>query len=222
MIAANAHSCLTVRRAGVLLALGVAALVLQGCASTGSGPAKKPVPAAQIEVQQDVGFTITEDVKVSGDVRLGYEEALALLERGEHHRGIAVLERLAEDAPGLAAARIDLGIAYHRAGDLEAAERWLVQALELSPDHPIVHNELGIVYRKTGRFDAARQSYERALAVFPGYHYARRNLAVLCDLYLSDYGCALENYEAYMTAVVEDAEASMWVADLRLRMGDAP
>ena len=206
-------------------------LFLQACASDGvrgrshgaaaerSGAA---TPTTSIEVQEDVGFTITEEARVSGDARLGYEEALALLERGELQRGIAILERLTADAPGLVAPRIDLGIALHRAGDLEAAEKLLDEALLLSPDHPIVHNELGILYRKTGRFDAARASYQRALDVFPGYHYARRNLAVLCDLYLGDLDCARDNYEAYMSTVLEDPQAEMWLADVRLRQGDTP
>ncbi len=85
----------------------------------------------------------------------------------------------------------------------------------------MAHNELGIVYRKTGRFSAARSSYEAALAIYPYYHYARRNLAILCDLYLADSQCALDNYEAYMATVSDDDEASMWITDLRNRMGGA-
>jgi tetratricopeptide (TPR) repeat protein len=82
----------------------------------------------------------------------------------------------------------------------------------------MVHNELGIIYRKTGRFAEARRSYETALAIYPGYHHARRNLGVLCDLYLADFDCALESYEAYMTTVPGDDQATMWIADLRNRM----
>ncbi len=224
-------SCLTMPVCRHVL-LVVLAFVLQACASTGgssdsgraagSHPNAAPVSTTSIEVQEDVGFTITEGARISGDVRLGYEEALAFLEQDDLQRGIAILERLAADAPGLAAPRIDLGVALHRAGDLAAAEQMLDEALALSPDHPIVHNELGIVYRKTGRFDAARASYQKALDVFPGYHYARRNLAVLCDLYLGDLACARDNYEAYMSTVPEDPQAEMWLADIRLRQGEAP
>ena len=74
------------------------------------------------------------------------------------------------------------------------------------------------MYRKMGRFAAAKQRYEAAIAVYPGYHHARRNLAILCDLYLADLTCALNQYEAYMATVPADAEASMWITDLRNRM----
>lgn len=191
-----------------------AVCVLSGCASTQSGTS-----SANIEIQEAVGFTITEDARIGAGVRADYEAALTLLEQGRHDEGVALLELVAANAPQFSAPRIDLGIAYHRAGDLESAERNLLQAIASNADHPIAHNELGIVYRKTGRFAEARQSYEAALAVYPGYHFARRNLAVLCDLYLADLACALDNYEAYMATVPRDDEATMWIADLRMRRG---
>ncbi len=190
------------------------ALVLSACAS--SGPSHKP---ARIEIQEQLGFTITEKARISANVRLDYNEALTLLEQDRIDEGIALLELVAAAAPELSAPHIDLGIAYHRAGELEAAEKNLLLALESNPDHPTAHNELGIVYRKSGRFAEARQRYQSALAIYPGSHYARRNLAVLCDLYLVDLRCALENYEAYMATVREDDEAAMWIADIRYRLG---
>ena len=124
-----------------------------------------------------------------------------------------------EVAPEITAPYIGLGMAYAHTGELDAAEDALLNALTLAPDHPIAHNELGIVYRKSGRFNEARARYEQALAVYPGFHYARRNLGVLCDLYLADMACALEHYEAYLQAVSEDPEVTIWITDIRNRMG---
>jgi Flp pilus assembly protein TadD len=189
-------------------------IMLAACAS--GMPKHAP---ARIEIEEAVGFTISEESRVSSDTRLDYERALALLERGQVEAGIELLEAVAAAAPGLSAPRIDLGIAYEHAGNLGAAESNLRLALESNPDHPIAHNELGIVYRKTGRFAEARKSYEAALAIYPGYHYARRNLGVLCDLYLSDLDCALREYEAYMATVPGDDEVTIWIADIRNRLG---
>lgn len=192
-------------------------LAIAGCNATTTSAVKRA--PARIEVQEAVGFTITEDAHVAGEVRIDYDRALDLLDQGRLEEGVAVLETVAEQAPELSAPRIDLGVAQHRLGNLEAAEENLKMALAINPQHPIALNELGIVYRKTARFSQARQSYEAALAVYPGYHYARRNLAILCDLFLADLDCALQNYEAYMATVHSDDEASMWLKDIRYRMG---
>lgn len=190
-------------------------LTLGACASS---PA--PQSSSHIEIEEDVGFTITVDARVSSSVRSEYEAAILLLEQGNEAAGIARLEAVTVEAPELSAPLIDLGIAQRRAGSLEAAEQSLKSALALDPNHPIAHNELGIIYRQTGRFDAARKSYEAALSIYSGYHFARRNLAVLCDLYLADRACALENYKAYMATVPSDDEAAMWIADLQNRTGE--
>jgi len=195
-------------------------MLAAAAAACTSAPSRQAAPARiEIAVVDTVGFTITEDARIDGDIRAEYDRAQALLGQGRLGDGIEVLESIVAKAPELSAPRVDLAIAYHRNGDLESAEGQLKQVLELNPNHPIALNELGIIYRKTARFADARRSYEAALAVYPGYHYARRNLAVLCDLYLSDLDCAEHNYEAYLATVHSDDEASMWLTDVRYRLG---
>ena len=210
----------TARKTSSIAIAFLALMAMAACAPTTSKP-RPPKAKASLQVEEAVGFTITEKAKIGKAVRGDYDSALAYLHRGQHEQGVALLASVADSAPELSAPQIDLGIAYHHAGNLEAAESSLIHALELNPNHPIAHNELGIVYRKMGRFADARNSYEAALSIYPSYHYARRNLAVLCDLYLGDLACALRNYEAYMATVPSDAEAAMWIADLRNRLGQS-
>lgn len=194
----------------------VAALIAIACATPALASKRPP----KVEVTPDAtGFTVTQEIRVSGDVRADYDQALRLLAQRQYEPGIALLVKVTESAPAAIAPHIDLGIAYNLSGDLDRAEASLKKALEINPDHPIANNELGMVYRKKGRFADARASYEKALAVSPTFHFAHRNLAILCDLYLMDTGCAMTHYEAYARAVPDDKDAAKWIADLRSRTG---
>ena len=188
-------------------------ICIAGCA-----PNLREQSQVRIDIQENVGFTITEEAGISGDVRERYQAASLLLAQQQYAAGAELLEQLVAEAPELSAPRIDLAISYHRLNRLNTAEAHLLKALEQNPGHPVALNELGIVYRKTGRFVQARSSYEKALAVFPGFHSARRNLAILCDLYLDDLPCALQNYEAYLETVAEDPDVNIWIADIRNRI----
>lgn len=208
------------------LPLLLAPALLAGCVT--SGPVKQaeatappqesrpPVEAAKL-VEVPGGFTITQPVHAPSDARSDYEKAVRLLKDGKYEPGIALLVEVTGKAPDMTAAHIDLGIAYGRTGDLEHAEASLRKALELSPRHPVALNELGLVLRREGKYAEARKSYEAALHEYPGFHYAHRNLAILCDLYTKDLSCALEHYEAYSRIVADDADVGKWIADVRNR-----
>jgi tetratricopeptide (TPR) repeat protein len=179
-------------------------------------PAQKG-PTIRLEVLAGAGFTITDAARVSPEVRDRYLAAVGFIEQGLYERGVAELEAVTKQQPELANPHVDLGIAYARTGRLAEAAASLERAVALSASHPIAHEELGLVYRKQARFADARAQYEQALALYPEFHLAHRNLGVLCDLYQRDYACALQHYEAYQALVPDDAQAAIWIADLKAR-----
>ena len=196
-----------------VVCLAFALWLAAGCSThgtTGSG---------RFESKDDRGFVIVQDVGISSALRSDFRRAVGLMNEGNYAEAVVLLEEVTKAAPHVTTALINLGIAQSELHELEAAEASMTRAVESNSNHPVAHNELGIIYRKRGRFDEARRSYERALEIYPHFHFARRNLAILCDLYLSDIDCAIDNYERYHRAVPDDTEAAMWIADLRNRTG---
>jgi len=192
-------------RLGVLLLVYVAATAVA---------ARRESPGVHVS---DTGFTIVESAKLDGATRSDYANAAGLLAQERYAEGIALLQAIIAKQPKLAAAHVDLGIAYARIDELDKAEASLKSALELQPKHPIAWNELGLVQRKLGKLGDARTSYEKSLAAAPGFHFARLNLAVLCDLYLEDARCALDNYVLYQQVMPDDKQVAGWIASARTR-----
>lgn len=190
----------------------LAPLVLVACSSGG------PTRSSPTQTADPLGFSITERVQVGSEVQEDFAAAVRLMQAERYAEGIAMLEHVTARAPEITAGHIDLGIAYRQVDEMEKAEASLQRALELNPQHPVAYNELGLLYRKSGRFEEAKSSYEKALALQPAFHYARRNLAILCDVYLADLNCALDHYEIYVESVPDDEDAAMWVADIRNRV----
>ena len=194
------------------LAVASAGLLFAGCASERR---QRPKP---IETREPYGFTITESERVSARLRGRFDEAREAIEAGEVERGVELLRSIEVEAPGLPAVHINLALAHERLEDLGEAEASLVRALEIYPRHAAARNELGRILRRRGRFDEAKEHYAQILALHPSFHLARKNLAILCDLYLEDLKCALEHYERYRAEVPDDEEVAIWIADLSQRV----
>jgi Tfp pilus assembly protein PilF len=211
---------------GLLLTLSI----LAGCA-TGhkSGPVPEDTPTISESGSAVThfeggrkGFKISERTDMAAKWRASFEQAVAMLEMEDYAEAIALLEPVILSSPNVTAPYIDMAIACRHAGKTEQAEKYLKISLDLVPGHPVASNEYGLLLRRAGRFPEARSVYERALAEFPEYPPLRRNLGILCDLYLGDQACAMEQFQLYSDGRPEDEQVKLWIADLSLRMGVGP
>lgn len=222
------------RVGSVLWVLAMLLTVFSGCATgpkvpdpAAHDPAVDEEPSRELMIRPTVarledgreGFIIAEVPQVDEASQRDFDRAVTLLKGEDYEKAIALLEKIIVKSPGVTAPYIDLAIAYGYTDRLDQAEENLKAALKLFPGHPVACNEYGRLLRKTGRFAEARSMYEMAIARFPDYYPARRNLGILCDLYLNDFSCALEHYEIYSEARPEDDQVRLWVADLRTRFG---
>ncbi|MCD6581860.1 MAG: tetratricopeptide repeat protein [Desulfuromusa sp.] len=165
------------------------------------------------------GFVITEVANLNATARRDFDQAVVWLHEGNYEQAIELLENVVEASPGVSAPYINLALAYRKVNKSELAEENLKTALNLISGHPVASNEYGLLLRKAGRFEEAKTIYEQSLMIFPDYLPVRRNLGIMCDLYMNDQQCALTQYEFYSEANPEDKQAKMWVSELRLRLG---
>jgi tetratricopeptide (TPR) repeat protein len=175
----------------------------------------------EIKQDADIGSIkkATSYVDVDSDVELDFKNAIVLMQEEKYAQAVPILKSVIEREKRLPAPYINIAIAYNKMGDTKAAEENLINALKIDIGQPVANNELGLLYRKEGKFNAARTAYENAIKDNPQYLPAIRNLGVLCDLYLHDFQCALEQFEDYLELKPDDKTAEIWVADVKRRLG---
>lgn len=206
------------------LALGLG-LLLSGCVAGGKPAPPQPAPQAQEQpgvtrlTDGREGFVIRELAELDGDARDAFDQAVKLLQDEAYAQAAELLEKVVAGVPPVSAPYVDLAIAYRRTDRPDQAEAQLKKALALVPGHPVASNEYGLLLREAGRFAEARTVYEQSLAAFPEYQPAHRNLGILCDLYLNDPQCALEQYQLFSDATPADDQVKIWIADVKLRLG---
>ena len=184
-------------------------LLAGGCVST---------PDRQGGGKPEAEIYFVENRSVDRSVRDDFDEALRLLQQERYERAIELLNKVIQGSHNNSAPYINIAMAYAKTGDLAHAEENLKKALEINPDHPVAANEYALLYRKTGRYAEARALYEGLLRKYPEFMPARKNLGILCELYLADPACALEQYQIYLDIFPNDETVKLWNAGLKQKL----
>jgi tetratricopeptide (TPR) repeat protein len=162
---------------------------------------------------------IEEEFGIDTDLAKKFNQAVKHIKNKEYDIAIELLLEVSSNTNKHSAPYINLGIAYVELGKIEDAENILLKAIKINPVHPVTNNELALVYRKTGRFSEAKKTYESVIKNYPQFLPARKNLGILCDLFMNDLDCAIEHYKVYLSMKPNDKKMKIWLTDLKRRAG---
>ena len=185
-------------------------LLLSACVAT---PEKKGGDEYAVKID------FVENKSVDRSVRKDFAAATKLIQQKQYEKAINLLKKVIKGSQNNSAPYINIAIVYAMLGQMDDAEENLKNAITINPDHPVANNEYALILRKTGRYSEAKLIYEKLLVKYPGFMPARKNYGILCDLYLNDPSCALEQYETYFEVFPNDEDVKMWIAGLKQKLG---
>ncbi|HEU4768916.1 MAG TPA: FG-GAP-like repeat-containing protein, partial [Pyrinomonadaceae bacterium] len=144
---------------GLAIVLCVAASLIDQSAATRQNTQEKPSSREEAYRANNIG--------------------VALLEQYKHKEAADAFKRALQLEPGLALARINLGIALYNMPDLPAAQRELQSAATGSPKAPQPHYVLGLLAKTQNKPEEAIASFQKVLAIDPQDVGANVNLGQL-------------------------------------------
>ena len=164
-------------------------------------------------------IVISEEYGIDTELNDKFNMAVELIKEKKYQQAIDLLVEVTDKTNKHSAPYINLAIAYSELGKVKDAERILLRALKINPQHPVTNNELGLLYRKTGQFSKAKKTYENIINLYPQFLPARKNLGILCDIFMADLECAISQYEAFLKYQPDNKKMKIWLVDLKRRAG---
>lgn len=143
-----------------------------------------------------------------------YAYAIKALKEKRYREAIKLLRPFVNTKKPTPSDMVNMGIAYRGAADYENSAKWFAKAAQKLPQNIDIINEIAVLKREQGKFKQAKSEYKKALAILPNDAKTNYNLAVLCDLYLQDYNCALKHLKNYQTVDAQDEKVKVWLQQL--------
>ena len=195
------------------LLIAATILVVAGCASSGSGPAKRGGPDVEVVAGEQAALP-----PIPPQALTLFEQAVAVMASGDFLDAELRFKEFLLQYPAYPGAHVNLAIIHSENGNEEAARAAIDAALALDPTHPAALNQQGMLLRKNGKFIEAEAAYLKAVTASHDYALAHYNLGVLNELYLQRLDVALQHFEIYQELVGNDKQVEKWIADLKRRV----
>jgi len=172
-----------------LVMVGLFLLLLQACAGK---PKVQPLALPEPKPEQ------LQAPILSPDQLARYQMAIDKLSQNKLNEAEQLLAALLLEVPRLAGASVNLGLIAQQREDQSSAETYFEQALEANPYQTQALIATAQIYQDNGEFRLAEANLKRALEKKPDNALAHYNLGVLYELYLREYGLAVQHYGRYV------------------------
>lgn len=160
---------------------------------------------------------------IAPEVNAKFSQALTTVKAKQLAQAKAQFLALTIAAPTLSGPWLQLGDIARKEKAIEHAIAHYQQAIYVNKHNYFAHNRLATLLREQGEFEQAQKHYQQALAAWPAFVPARKNLAILLDLYMGEATLALEEYQTVaalnnLNKLPEDRQLKGWIADLSRRV----
>lgn len=197
--------------------IGVVALSLGGCASTGN-EASSSSSAVQSSQQGEVikkkqSVAVAE---VTPEAEVEFAAAMQSIKAKNYKAAEKQLKAMTSKYPTLSGPFLNLGLVYIKLDKDKEAVAALEQAVKVNPDNLAAYNQLGLTYKDLADFSKSELAYLQGLAQDPTDPELNYNLGILYDLILQNPKKALYYYEQYLQNGGEgDKQVESWVKGLK-------
>jgi tetratricopeptide (TPR) repeat protein/glycosyltransferase involved in cell wall biosynthesis len=155
---------------------------------------------------------ITQELKSPEEM---YQEIQPLLNNGDPHKTISLLEKLLQTYPDFALAHNDMGVLYYHTGDKEKARHHYGCAVELMPDNINFQKNLAdFLFVEQAKVEEALQIYVNILSTHPDDVETLLITGHIC-VALKKFDDAIEFYERVLVLAPDNEDAAKNLQALR-------
>ena len=172
-----------------------------------SGPSKKTM------VKPVVVEPIQASPVLTPEHMAQYNAGIEAMKTKRYTQAEMTFNNLLNIYPRLAGAYVNLALVAEARSDTELAIANYEKALQINPNNVDALIQRAHGHRGNGRFEAAVQDLRLAEAVDSANPLIHFNLGVIYELYLQDYGLAIEHYENYVRLSTDEdvAIVKRWI-----------
>jgi Flp pilus assembly protein TadD len=153
--------------------------------------------------------------------QLHFDNGVRLAAQGHYPLALLELKQATRANPDHAEARVELGLTYHKMGQLSKAIKAYLSALEIQSNLVTAYQNLGAAYDELGQFVNAFKAYAKAIVLSPQDPELRNDLG-FAYFNVGSYAEAIKAFRQALNLDPNNGRAHYGLGLVYLDLGDVP